>query len=157
MHIPARSLTRRQQWDLARRTSSEWSSTLVTDSTDTDTDTYTDTDTSTKTKSPTPDPSGETDADSGSLPTGAGDADSGSLPTGAGDADSGSLPTGAGDADVHAYYGIASVELIVCDDDGVLADPLGNKCVCIAGVQLFMPTGVYLKIHSSLNCHLSVH
>ena len=145
MHIPARSLTRRQQWDLARRTSSEWSSTLVTDSTDTDTDTYTDTDTSTKTKSPTPDPSGETDADSGSLPTGAGDADSGSL------------PTGAGDADVHAYYGIASVELIVCDDDGVLADPLGNKCVCIAGVQLFMPTGVYLKIHSSLNCHLSVH
>ena len=145
MHIPARSLTRRQQWDLARRTSSEWSSTLVTDSTDTDTDTYTDTDTSTKTKSPTPDPSGETDADSGSLPTGAGDADSGSL------------PTGAGDADVHAYYGIASVELIVCDDDGVLADPLGNKCVCIAGVELFMPTGVYLKIHSSLNCHLSVH
>lgn len=103
MYMRVRLPTRRQQWDLARRTSSQWPVSSVTDSTDTDT--YTDTDTSTKTKSPTSDAVSETDAASDSL------------------------PTGTGDAVVCAYYGVASVKLSVCDDDGVLQDPLGNKCV----------------------------
>ena len=42
---------------------------------------------------------------------------------------------------------VGSAILHACEDDEV---PLGNKCVCIAGVELFMPTGVYLKFIQAL-------